>query len=78
MEAIHGRRTFDVRLRDIHLGEGDYHVHGALAHWNGATFNQLTDAASLTMEGEGRSIGPVGVREVTATAVEDALVSQAS
>lgn len=61
LEPLRGRSSLDIRLTRLHLGEGDYHVHGALARWNGATFHQLSGAARIIVEGSGRSIGPVGV-----------------
>ncbi|MGY5885430.1 ABC transporter ATP-binding protein [Modestobacter lacusdianchii] len=72
-----GRGTYDIRLSGLSLGEGDYHLHGALALWNGATFQRLSEAASLSVEGAGRSIGPVGVIGIDAT-VREALATEAS
>lgn len=59
-----GRRTVDVRLNRLSLGEGDYHLHGALAQWDGPAFTRLSEAASLSVEGRGRSVGPVGVTDI--------------
>jgi ABC-2 type transport system ATP-binding protein len=70
-----GHRSVDVRLGGVRLGEGDYHVSGALAYWSGATFHQLSQAASLSVRGIGRSIGPVGVEEITAAAAQDAVTA---
>lgn len=70
LEPLIGQRTIDVRLAGLHLGEGDYHVHGALAQWSGPTFNQLSQAASLSVEGAGRSIGPVGVTGIATNAAQ--------
>ena len=71
LEPLTGRATFDVRLSGLLLGEGDYHLHGALAQWDGPTFNQLSEAASISVEGTGRSIGPVGVTGIDAVATRE-------
>lgn len=75
MDTLQGRRTIDVRLSGLFLGEGQYHLHGALAQWNGPTFAQLSQAATVEVAGEGRSIGPVGVRGITTEVVGGALVA---
>ncbi|WP_051515780.1 ABC transporter ATP-binding protein [Candidatus Blastococcus massiliensis] len=77
MDRLVGRRTIDIRLAGLALGEGDYHVHGALAHWNGPAFTKLSEGASLSVEGPRRSIGPVGVRDISATAHDEQLVPDA-
>jgi ABC-2 type transport system ATP-binding protein len=69
LEPLTGRRTIDVRLSGLHLGEGDYHLHGALAEWDGPTFNRMSEATSLSVEGLGRSIGPVGVEAISTSVV---------
>ena len=61
-----GRRIVDIRIRDLRLGEGQYHVHGALAQWGGPAFARLGHAASLEVPGAGRTVGPVGVASVSA------------
>lgn len=77
MDRLVGRRTIDIRLTGLALGQGDYHVHGALAMWNGPAFTKLSEGASLSVEGARRSIGPVGVREISATAHDEQLVPDA-
>ena len=77
LEPFVGRRSIDVRLSELYLGEGDYHLHGALAEWSGPTFHRLSEAASLSVEGSRRSIGSVGVREIAAGVVADAVGAQA-
>jgi len=74
LEPLTGQRSVDIKLSGLFLGEGDYHVHGALALWNGATFNQLSEAASIAVEGTGRSIGPVGVGAIGTNAALPAVV----
>ncbi len=71
LPSLVGQQQFDVRLSGLFLGEGDYHLSGALATWEGQILHQLTEAASISVEGEGRSVGPVGLRSVDATAVPD-------
>lgn len=70
LAPLTGEGTFDVRLSGLFLGEGDYHLHGALAEWEGPTFNRLNEAARLSVEGAGRSIGPVGVTDIHAAVRE--------
>jgi ABC-2 type transport system ATP-binding protein len=73
LEPLIGQRTIDVKLAGLYLGEGDYHLHGALAEWSGPTFNQLSQAASISVEGSGRSIGPVGVGSIATNAAQEAV-----
>ncbi|KQS73423.1 ABC transporter ATP-binding protein [Modestobacter sp. Leaf380] len=70
MTTLRGRRVVDVRLAGLRLGEGQYFVHGALAQWDGPTFAKLSQAAPLEVGGTGRSIGPVGVADLTSEVVD--------
>jgi ABC-2 type transport system ATP-binding protein len=70
LETLTGRRTVDVLLSRVYLGEGQYFLHGALAQWDGPTFARLNQAATLDVEGAGRSIGPVGVESIAIGVVE--------
>ena len=67
MEPLTGRREIDVRLSGLRLGEGQYHVHGALAEWGGPTFATLSQAARLEVDGNGQAVGPVGVADISVT-----------
>jgi ABC-2 type transport system ATP-binding protein len=67
LEPLTGRRQLDVRLSGMRLGEGQYHVHGALAEWDGPAFARLSQAARLEVEGKGQAIGPVGVADISVT-----------
>ena len=69
MERLHGRRHIDVRLSGLRLGEGQYHVHGAMAEWGGPTFAMLPQAARLEIAGNGRAVGPVGVADISVAEV---------
>ena len=69
LDPLSGRQTVDVRLAGLHLGEGDYHVHGAMALRDGPAFARLGEAASINVEGKGRTIGPVGVEDITTSRV---------
>jgi ABC-2 type transport system ATP-binding protein len=60
MDRLVGKGTFEVRLRNVCLGPGQYQVHGALAEWDGPQIHRLTQAASFTVEGDGRSVGFLG------------------
>jgi len=64
LDTLTGRRTVDVRLSRVYLGEGQYFVHGAMAQWDGPTFARLSQAARLDVDGKGRSIGPVGIESI--------------
>jgi ABC-2 type transport system ATP-binding protein len=72
MEPLTGRRQIDIRLSGLRLGEGQYHVRGALAEWEGPTFAILPQAARLEVPGDGRAIGPVGVSGISVVAVDRA------
>lgn len=69
MEPLHGRRQIDLRLSGLRLGEGQYHIRGALADWDGPTFALLPQAARLEVAGDGRAIGPVGVSDIAVTGI---------
>jgi len=60
MDSLRGRGTFEVRLRNVNLGGGQYQVHGALAVWAGPEIHRLPQAAAFTVESDGRSIGFIG------------------
>jgi ABC-2 type transport system ATP-binding protein len=70
METLQGRREIDIRLSGLRLGEGQYHVHGALAEWDGPTFALLPQAARLEVDGDGRAVGPVGVSNIEVAGIE--------
>jgi ABC-2 type transport system ATP-binding protein len=69
LERLEGRRDIDVRLSGLRLGEGQYHVRGALAEWDGETFALLPHAARLEVDGDGRAIGPVGVSGISVAGI---------
>jgi ABC-2 type transport system ATP-binding protein len=75
LERLVGRQSVDVTLAGLHLGEGDYHVHGAMALRDGPAFSRLGEAASINVEGTGRTIGPVGVGGITAGPVREAVAA---
>jgi ABC-2 type transport system ATP-binding protein len=60
MRPLTGTGTFEVRLRNVCLGPGQYQIHGALAVWSGPEIHRLTQAASFSVEGDGRSVGFLG------------------
>ncbi len=61
LERLQGRRDIDVRLSGLRLGEGQYHVRGALAEWDGETFALLPHAARLEVDGDGSAVGVSGI-----------------
>jgi ABC-2 type transport system ATP-binding protein len=60
MPSFSGSRTFELTLRNVWLGGGQYQLHGALAEWAGPEFHRLPQAASFSVQGDGRSIGLLG------------------
>jgi ABC-2 type transport system ATP-binding protein len=78
LDPLSGRRSVDIRLAGLHLGEGDYHVHAAMALRDGPSFSRLGEAAAVHVEGSGRSIGPVGVGEVSAGPARDTVAADQS
>jgi ABC-2 type transport system ATP-binding protein len=67
LPPLTGRGTYEVLLRDIHLGAGQYQVHGALAVWAGGEIHRLPQAATFTVQGNGRSVGLVAAEPVLVT-----------
>ena len=57
VETLVGTRSYTFRLRGLHLGEGSYTVHGAVAQQSGEELHRLPEAAQLTVLGDGRAIG---------------------
>ncbi len=57
VETLVGTRSYTFRLRGLHLGEGSYTVHGAIAQQSGEELHRLPEAAQLTVLGDGRAIG---------------------
>ena len=70
LERLQGRREIDVRLSGLRLGEGQYHVRGALAEWDGETFALLPHATRLEVDGDGSAVGPVGVSGIAVAGIE--------
>ena len=57
MPNIKGHRRFRLRLPALWLGEGNYAVHAFIAQESGVEIDRLADAATFTVEGDGRGIG---------------------
>jgi ABC-2 type transport system ATP-binding protein len=55
-------RTVELLLPDLRLGQGEYYVHGAVAHEGGGEIHRLPQVALLSVEGRGDVVGPVDVR----------------
>ena len=68
MAPIRGRQRFELLLPDLALGEGQYHVHGAIAEWVGPEIHRLPLAATLTVKGSSQGVGDV---DVDASFLED-------
>jgi ABC-2 type transport system ATP-binding protein len=60
LPAFRGRRTFELRLRNVCLGAGQYQMHGAIAVWSGQEIHRLPQAVTFNVEADGRSVGLLG------------------
>lgn len=54
---VSGTTRYLFGLTDLHLGEGSYTVHGAIAAQSGEELFRLPEAARLTVGSDGRSVG---------------------
>jgi ABC-2 type transport system ATP-binding protein len=61
MAALHGRGRYEILLPDLALGDGQYHIHGAIAEWVGPEIHRLPSAATLTVKGVNRGVGDVDI-----------------
>jgi ABC-2 type transport system ATP-binding protein len=61
LEPLKGRRTFDVVLDDVRIGGGEYYIHAAIANEWGVEVHRMSEAASLHVPSDGRSIGVLGI-----------------
>lgn len=59
---VRGPVSFTFRLQELWLGEGQYHVHGALARDGGVELHRLPYAASMAVYAQGECIGFVNAR----------------
>jgi ABC-2 type transport system ATP-binding protein len=57
MPALQGERRFDIRLPEVWLGEGSYGVHATIFDPVGIEVDRLLEAATFTVETDGRSTG---------------------
>lgn len=66
METLEGTRTYTFRLSNLHLGEGSYTVHAAIAQESGEELHRLSEGAKIVVAGDGKAIGLLAARtEVT-------------
>jgi ABC-2 type transport system ATP-binding protein len=68
LPTVEGRQTFEIRLRDVFLGAGQYQIHGALAVWGGKEIHRLAEGVSFSVVSDGRSVGFLGARPSLVTA----------
>jgi ABC-2 type transport system ATP-binding protein len=61
MPSFSGERAFQIELPQVWLGEGSYTVHGAIAEQSGAEIDRIKEAASFTVEADGRGLGTLYV-----------------
>ena len=59
LPPLTGRRTYRVRLPHVWLNEGQYSLHGAIAHVSGPEIDRRPEAATFRVAGDGRSVGIV-------------------
>jgi ABC-type polysaccharide/polyol phosphate transport system ATPase subunit len=52
-----GKRSFVIELPSLWLGEGSYTIQAAVAERSGVEIDRMNDAAVLTVESDGRSVG---------------------
>lgn len=57
MPVTRGQHRFTLTLPELQLGEGIYSVHAAIAEGSGVEIDRLRDAATITVETDGQSIG---------------------
>ena len=62
MPALSGERRFEVRLPNVWLGEGTYGVHAAIFDEAGVEVDRFMEAATFTVESDGRSTGTLYVQ----------------
>jgi ABC-2 type transport system ATP-binding protein len=61
MPAFSGERTFQIQLPQVWLGEGSYTVHGAIAEQSGVEIDRMKEAATFTVQSDGRGQGTLYV-----------------
>jgi ABC-2 type transport system ATP-binding protein len=61
MPDLRGTRRVELLLRDVYIGGGEYHVHGAIAQRSGPEIHRLSEAAKLKVESTGDSLGFLGI-----------------
>ncbi len=52
-----GQQRFSLLLPELQLGEGIYSVQAAIAEGSGVEIDRLSDAATITVESDGQSVG---------------------
>ena len=61
LPPLDGERTYTFQLPHLQLGEGNYSIHGAMSLADGTEVHRLREAAPLSVEFDGRSVGYVAV-----------------
>lgn len=61
-----GRHSVEFTLADVFLGQGEYHLHGALAHYGGGEIHRLPEALHVHVEGRGTSVGMLPLQATAA------------
>ena len=61
LPTIERSTVVEFDLDKVYLGEGQYHLHGALALWGGAEIHRMPEAIAFTVPGNHDSVGVLGV-----------------
>ena len=61
LEPLIGARTLRLEVPGLHVGGGQYQLHGAIATWNGPEVHRLPEACSFTVVADGTTVGHLGV-----------------
>ncbi|WP_251150363.1 ABC transporter ATP-binding protein [Cellulosimicrobium sp. Marseille-Q4280] len=73
-----GELSVDFHFSDVHLGEGAYTVHGAVAAESGVELHRLRDAGSLHVQTDGSAIGVTWLDARTSWSTEFSSSSQST
>lgn len=57
-----GTHHIEFALDDLYLGQGDYSLHGALAHYGGGEIHRLPEAMHFHVPGDDTMVGVLGIR----------------
>jgi ABC-2 type transport system ATP-binding protein len=66
LAPLTGTTSYEFDLGDLHVGPGDYDLHGAVATWDGVEIQRLPQAWHFSVDADPATVGPLGlgVRDV--------------